>query len=338
MLMAATLNDVAARAGVSVSTVSRVLNRKATKHRISKGTESLILQAASDLGYKANHLARGLRLKKTNTIGLLAPDISNPFFAHVIKRVQHTAHGLGYSLVVCNSDENLELEVEQVNLLYRKRVDGLIAMPVGQRYDHFEEWQERDVPLVLLDRCFDALDVDSVVVDNYRGAYDAMEHLIAYGHRRIALVQGLPGTYTSNARLKGYQDALAAHGLAADPRLVVGGDFRQERGYIETRLLLHLDRPPTAIFATGDLITLGALQAIYEEGLSIPEDVSLLSFDDFDFAPFLRCPLTAVHQPKETMGEMAVKLLVERFEDAGRAQRRIVLRPQLVVRASVRRL
>lgn len=333
--MAVTLNDVAEQAGVSVSTVSRVLNRKATKYRISADTEAVILQAAEELGYKANHLARGLRLKKTHTIGLIAPDISNPFFAYVIKQVQHIAHGLGYSLVVCNTDENLEMEVEQVNLLYRKRVDGLIAMPVGQQYDHFEEWMGRDVPLVMLDRCFDALSVDSVVVDNYRGAYQATEHLISFGHERIALVQGLPGTYTNTARLQGYRDALSAHGVEVDEALVVGGDFRRERGYIETKLLLGLDPAPTAIFATGDLITLGALQAIYEEGLSIPDDVSLLSFDDFDFASFLRCPLTTVQQPKEAMGEMAVKLLVERLDNGEKERRRIVLQPKLIVRESV---
>jgi LacI family transcriptional regulator len=128
---------------------------------------------------------------------------------------------------------------------------------------------------------------------------------------------------------------LAAHGIAVDERLVVGGDFRQEKGYIETKLLINLDPPPTAIFATGDLITLGALQAIYEEGLQIPTDISLLSFDDFDFAPFLRCPLTAVQQPKETMGEMAVKLLVEQFEDGDKEHRRILLKPKLIVRESV---
>lgn len=335
--MAVTLNDVAEQAGVSVSTVSRVLNRKAAKYRISADTQAVILRAAEDLGYKANHLARGLRLKKTNTIGLIAPDISNPFFAYVIKQVQHVAHGLGYSLIVCNTDEDVEMEEEQVNLLYRKRVDGLIAMPVGQRYDHFEEWLDRGGPLVMLDRCFDALDVDTVVVDNYRGAYEATEHLISFGHERIALVQGLPGTYTNTARLRGYRDALSAHGIAVDEALVVGGDFRRERGYIETKLLLGLDPPPTAIFATGDLITLGALQAIYEEGMSIPEDVSLLSFDDFDFASFLRCPLTAVQQPKEAMGEMAVKMLVERLDDGEKERRRIVLKPKLIVRDSVMR-
>ena len=333
--MAATLADIARQAGVSVSTVSRVLNQKATEHRISSETEALVLRTADELSYTANHLARGLRLSKTHTIGLVTPDISNPFFANVIKRVQDVAYERGYSLIVCNTNENIELEVEQVQLLGQKRVDGLIAMPVGQSSEHFEDWLDRGVPLVLLDRSFDALDVDSVVVDNYQGAYRATEHLIGFGHRRIAFVQGLLETYTNTARLQGYLDALAAHSVAFDPQLVVGGDFRREKGYVETKLLLTLDAPPTAIFATGDLITLGALQAIEEEHLSIPGDISLLSFDDFDFAPFLKCPLTAVQQPKETMGEMAVNLIVERIQGGTTAPRRIVLRPELIVRESV---
>lgn len=333
--MAITLNDIAERAGVSVSTVSRVLNKKAGKYRISADTEERIIKTARDLKYRPNQIARGLRLKKTNTLGLIAPDVSNPFFAHIIKRVQNVAHGMGYSLIVCNTDENLDQEIEHVNLLYRNRVDGLIAMPVGQEYAHFYEWLEKGRPLVLLDRCFDEIDAGMVVVDNYTGAYEAVEYLIGYGHARIAFIQGLPGTYTNNARLKGYRDALQAHGLAPDADLVVGSDFRQENGYMEMKLLLSLDEPPTAIFASSDLITLGALQAIYEEGLSIPEDISLLMFDDFDFAPYLKCPLTAVRQPKELMGEMAVKMLVEDLKNPKAGGKRIVLKPKLVVRNSV---
>ncbi|WP_420454368.1 LacI family DNA-binding transcriptional regulator [Rubrivirga sp.] len=334
--MAVTLNDIAERVGVSVSTVSRVLNKKATSHRISTDTESLVLQAARDLDYKANHLARGLRLSQTNTIGVVAPDVSNPFFARVVKRIQTRAHALGYSLIVCDSDESLDLEVEQVNLLYRKRVDGLIAMPVGQHFEHFEEWAGREVPLVLVDRGTDALEVDSVIVDNYRGAFEATEHFLDHGHHQIAVVQGLGGTSTNTDRLAGYHDALAARGVSADDRLLVGGDFGEATGYAATGHLLDLDRPPTAIFATGDLITLGALQAIDERGLSIPDDVSLISFDDFDFAPFLRCPLTAVEQPKGPMGEAAVDLFADQIVRPGRAPRRVTLRPRLVVRESVR--
>lgn len=333
--MAVTLNDIADLAGVSVSTVSRVLNDKAEKYRISADTEARILEAAKELNYRPNQIARGLRLKKTNTVGIIAPDVSNPFFAYIIKRVQNIVHNLGYSVVVCNTDENLEQEVEHVNVLYRNRVDGLIAMPVGQEYDHYVEWADRGRPLVLLDRSFDTIEASSVVVDNYAGSSEAVEHLIQHGHRRIAIIQGLPGTYTNNERLRGYRATLERHGIEYDDSLVVGGDFREENGYMETKLLLTSPDPPTAIFATSDLITLGALKAIDEEGLDIPGNISLIMFDDFDFAPYLKCPITAIRQPKEMMGEMAVKLLVEELKGERRAPKRVVLKARLIVRDSV---
>lgn len=335
--MAVTLKDIARLAGVSVSTVSRVLNNKATEYRISADTEEEILQAAQKLKYRPNQIARGLRLKKSNTLGVLAPDVSNPFFAYIIKRVQNIAHSLGYSIVVCNTDENLDQEIEHVNVLYRNRVDGLIAMPVGQDYRHFQEWVDKGRPVVLLDRCFEGIETNKVLVDNYSGARDAVEHLIGFGHERIAFIQGLPGTYTNTERLRGYRAALAAHDILIDEELIVGGDFREENGYLEAKLLLMMGHAPTAIFATSDLITLGALKAIYEEGLSIPEDISLVMFDDFDFAPYLKCPVTAVRQPKELMGEMAVKLLVDELKGESKGGKRVVLKTTLVVRDSVAR-
>lgn len=333
--MAVTLNDIAELAGVSTSTVSRVLNDKAEKYRIGDETKARVLHAAEELKYRPNQIARGLRLKKTNTVGIIAPDVSNPFFAYIIKRVQNLAHNLGYSVVVCNTDENLEQEIEHVNVLYRNRVDGLIAMPVGQEYEHYVDWFEKGRPLVLLDRCFDTIDASSVVVDNYAGSFEAVEHLIEHGHRRIAIIQGLPGTYTNNERLRGYRDAMERNGLPFDAGLVVGGDFREENGYMETKLLLTSPEPPTAIFATSDLITLGALKAVTEEGLEIPSDISVIMFDDFDFAPYLKCPITAVRQPKEMMGEMAVKLLAEELRGERTTGKRIVLKTELIVRRSV---
>jgi DNA-binding LacI/PurR family transcriptional regulator len=172
-------------------------------------------------------------------------------------------------------------------------------------------------------------------VDNYGGAYEAVDYLIQHGHRRIAIIQGLPGTSTSRARLRGYRNALEAAHLPIDPGLVVGRDFRQQNGYIEMKLLLNQAEPPTAVFATSDLITLGVLQAVAEDGRSIPDDVSLITFDDFDFAPFLKCPLTAVRQPKERMGELAVNLLVETMKAERPAPKRMVLKTDLVLRGSV---
>lgn len=335
--MSATIHDIARKAGISVSTVSRVLNHKTANYRISKKTEALVLKVAKELNYQPNQLARGLRLKKTQTIGLVAPDLSNPFFAYVIKSIQNIAHGLGYSLVVCDTNESLEMEIEHLNLLRSKGVDGLIIMPVGQKPQHIAALLKEGLPMVLMDRCFDTLNADAVMVDNYKGAFEATEHLIRHGHSRIAIIKGLPHTFTNDGRVQGYKDALAKHGLPMDESLIAGRDFGRDNGYIETKLLLKMAWPPTAIFAVSDLITLGALQAIFEKGWRIPDDISLVAFDDMDFAPFLIRPLTAVAQPKEVMGEIAVKLLVQQIKEKGnREANRIVLKPKLIVRDSVR--
>jgi LacI family transcriptional regulator len=337
--MAATLNDISRKSGISVSTISRVLNGKAAKFRIAKKTVQLILKTAEDLNYRPNQLARGLRLKKTHTIGLIVPDISNPFFAYITRSIQRAAHKLGYSLIVSDTDDNLEWEIEHINLLSNKGIDGLIIMPVGQRHEHIEKLLQKEIPLVLMDRSFDELNTHSIVVDNYTGAYKAVEHLIAYGHARIAVIQGLRNTNTNNARVNGYKDALIHYKIAIDDNLIVGNDYRKENGYIETKFLLKLERPPTAIFTTSDMITLGALQAFSEENYRIPDDISIVSFDDIDFAPYLIAPLTTVRQPKELMGEIAVKLLIEDIKSGGKREKsKVVLHPQLMVRKSVKAL
>jgi LacI family transcriptional regulator len=334
--MTVTLKDIALRSGLSVSIVSRVLNRKSRKYRISPDTEQRVLKTARGLNYRPNQLARGLRLKKTHTVGLIAPDISNTFFAAIIKSVQSVAHQLGYSLVVCDTDEDLQLEVEHVQLLHSKGVDGLIVLPVGQRYSHFEFLVRQATPLVIVDRVFDQLSTNTVVIDNRTGAREAVEHLIASGHRRIAIIQGLPGTYTNTERVRGYTDALEAHGIPVEETLIVGKDFRKQNGYVETKLLLGRKDRPTAIFTAGDLITLGALEALAEEGLEVPRDLSLVAFDDVESAEFFKCPITVVAQPKEMIGEVAVKLLIEQIKNSSKHEtRHIVLKPDLVIRDSV---
>lgn len=337
--MGVTLNDIARKAGVSVSTVSRILNGKSAQYRIAQETEELVRQTAHKLKYRPNQFAVGLRVSKSHSIGLVLPDVSNPFFAYITRSIQIAAHACGYSLMVCDTNEDLALEVEHIGLLRSKGVDGMIVLPVGQESSHISELVRDDVPIVLVDRAFGDLPIDSVIVDNYHGAFEAVEHLIRFGHSRIAMIQGLPNTYTNTGRRRGYVDALIKHGLSVDESLIVGKDFRKENGYIETKLLLQMNDRPTAIFSTSDLITLGALQAISEEGLKIPDDISLVAFDDMDFAPFLTCALTAVAQPKEHMGEIAVKLLVERMrKHEKREARSIVLTPKLVERDSVRKL
>jgi LacI family transcriptional regulator len=337
--MAITLKDIAEKSGVSVSTVTRVLNKKAEKYRISEATQKIVIRTAKRLKYRPNQLARSLRLKKTQTVGLVAPDISNPFFAYVIRSIQNETSGAGYSLIICDTNEDQDIEIEQTNLLWSKGVDGFIILPVGLQFDHLKYVAKEGIPVVLIDRSFDELPFDSVVVDNYRGAFDAVEHLIHNGHKRIAIIQGLPYTYTNNGRVTGYKEALRKYGIPVDPDLIVGSDFRRQNGYIWTKHLLGLRHPPTAIFLTSDLIALGALEALFEAGVKVPDHISLVAFDDVDFAPFLMPPLTAVAQPKEQLGEVAVKLLMERISQPGKKKTEtIVLQPKLQIRKSVKNI
>ncbi len=332
--MPVTLKDIASLSGTSVSTVSRVLNGKG--QRISAATRRRVRAAAETLAYQPNPLARGLRLQQTMALGLLIPDIANPFFAHITRSIQQEAHRQGYQLMVCDTNEDLALEVEHLDLLQRQRVDGLMVMPVGQEAAHLNPLLAHQRPLVLIDRYFDTLDSHAVVLDNHKGGFMATELLIQHGHVRIGVIQGLPGVSTTMERLSGYHEALRRHGLPSDPALIAGHDFRVQSGYDATRTLLKHPDPPTALFATGDLLALGALQAIRDAGLRIPEDLSLVSFDDIEFAPVLMCPLTTIGQPWEDMGKAALQLLLEQItHPAPGPGKKIVFQPTLHERASV---
>jgi LacI family transcriptional regulator len=337
--MPVTLRDIAERSGVSVSTVTRVLNDKAREYRISDETSQLVLKTARRLKYRPNQLARGLRLKKTHTIGLLAPDIANPFFAYVTRQIQNIAAEKDYSIVICNTNENQDIEIEQTQLLLSKGIDGFIIMPVGLSFKHLLNVKKEGVPVVLIDRCFEELPFNSVVIDNYRGAYEAVNHIIEYGHDRIAMIQGLPHTYTNNGRVAGYRAALREHKINFNRNYLVGTDFGKENGYISAKALLSQKKRPTALFLSSDLIALGALEAIFELGLRIPDDVSLVAFDDIDFAPFLVSPLTVVSQPKDQIGERAVNLLIDQIGKINsRRTKTEILQPELIIRGSVKRI
>lgn len=337
--MAITLEEIAKITGFSASTVSRVLTKQSKKYRISQVTEKVIIKKAKELGYRPNDLARGLRLKRSQLIGLMVPDISNPFFSYLTHIIQKKVYMNGYSLIVANTNEDIDTEVEQLEIFRRKGIDGYIIMPVGTKYEHLADLIEHKKPLVLLDRNIDELNVNCVVVDNYRGSYEAVQYLLNAGHKRIAIIQGLQNTYTNTERILGYKNALADNGITIDEELIVGNDFRRENGFISTKLLLKLNDPPTAIFTFSDLITLGTLHACKEEKIDIPDVISIVAFDDIDFAPYLVAPLTAVRQPREMMGEVAVKLLIDEIKNKTQTKKKkIILEPKLIIRKSVKDL
>lgn len=323
---------------MSISTVSRVLNGKSDRYRISKETQQLILDAAKELDYSPNQLARGLRLKRTNTIGYIIPDISNPFFASIAKSVEKSARKSGYSIILCDSEENTEIEENLLQLMLDRKVDGLIISPVGLQVSHLVNIQQRKIPIVLLDRYFPELSIPFVTSDNYRGSLEAVNMLIENGHVRIACIQGLRNTSPNNDRVKGYIDAHKNHGITVDKNLIVGDSFGEENGYIETKLLLKQNNSPTAIFAVSNLISLGAIRAIAEEGLNVPDDVSMISFDDQPYSRFLSTPMTTVSQQSTQIGQIAIKLLIDQIESNRQLDPKGIFLPtKLVVRDSVKR-
>ncbi|NUN10076.1 MAG: LacI family DNA-binding transcriptional regulator [Ignavibacteriaceae bacterium] len=336
--MPVTLKDIAKIAGVSVSTVSRVLHDNSKKYTISDETILKVKEAAKNLGYRVNALARGLRQNKTCEIGVIVPDISNPFFAELVKSLAGELRVKGYNIIVFDSDEDPLIEQSALKSLIEKRVDGLVVASVGQDFTQIKKVRDTEMPMVMVDRCFDELDVDSVSVDNVLGSMLAVNYLINEGHRRIAFIQGLPGTYANETRLQGYKKALHNAGIPIDKHLIAGNDFRSFNGYLKTKYLLKLSNPPTAIFTAGDLIALGALEACKENNVRIPNDISLVTFDDPDYASYLSPAVTAIEQPIKKIAQMAVAMLYDRISDSRNERRKILLEPKLNIRNSVARI
>ncbi len=328
-----TLKQMAEELGVSSSIVSRVLNGHARKYRINRETEAAIRRLAEKRNFSPNQVARGLRLRKSSTIGLVVPDISNPFFACIARSVENEARRRGYSVVLCDTEDRTELEIEVLDLLESRTVEGLAIVPVGQSCEHLKRYQRNGVPVVIVDRWFRTLKLPSVASDDYRGACAAVEHLLGCGHRTIACIQGLPGTAPNEERVRGYREALRKKGVPVDESLIVGDDFHEQNGYVQTKRLLVKRPEITGLWLLNNLIALGALRALAEMGRNVPDDVSIVSFDDPPYAPYLATPMTTVAQQHAEMGREAVRLLFSSIEAGKRGRpERIVLPTKLVKR------
>ncbi len=334
-----TLQRIADQSGLSVTTVSRVLSGQASRYRISKQTEMAVRKLAKEHSFIPNQLARGLRLKKTLTIGLIIPEISNPFFAAIAHEVIVGTRERGYSVILCDSQDEAELELEALSVLQSRSVEGVVVCPTGRSAQHLAPFAGGRLPIVLVDRFFPDLPLPYVSSDNVSGARQAMELFIANGHRRIACLQGLRGTSPNESRVRGYREALAHHHLPVDERLIAGDSFTEQSGYIETKLLLRSEPGVKAILALSNLNGMGAIRALTEEQRRIPDDISLISFDDTPYFSYLATPLTAVAQSVSEMGEVAVKLLFDQIQSPHRqAKGGILLPTKLVMRNSVKRL
>ena len=333
-----TLRDIADDLGVSVSTVSRVLNGQARQYRIGAKTEKIIRDKAAALNFAPSQIARGLRMQSTQSIGLLIPDLSNPFFAGIAHAVTQFAAQQGYTVLLCDSLEESDREAESVNLLRQRQVEGLIICPVGLHTDPLRALIETGLPTVLVDRYFDDLNLPYVTSDNHRAAAVATEHLIRHGHRRIACLCGLPHTSCNEDRLTGFREAMKSNRLRTDKSLIVGDGFGRDNGYAHTQQLLQSGCSFTALFAFSNLLALGAIDALREAGRRVPEDVSIVCFDDHPYADHLATPMTAVAQDNLAMGRRAAELLFARLQNNRKIPSQSLIPTRLIPRASVRDL
>ncbi len=326
-----TMQDVAERAGVSVTSVSHVIN--ATRP-VSEELRQRVLAAMDELGYQRNLLARSLRRGQTHTIGIIVPDNVNPFFAEIARGIEDVSYERGYSLILCNSDSNLDKELHYTGVLVDKQVDGIVFVAAGHSIERVVGLQRRNVPVVLVDRELPGANADVVLADNARGGWLATQHLLTLGHRRIGCITG-PSELTPSAdRVAGYRQALAEAGIAVDSELIRRGDFHFASGYDAAQQLLALPDPPTALFACNDLMAVGAIRAAADMGRNTPADLSIVGFDDVPLASFICPPLTTVAQPVYDMGALAARLLLERIENPTAPPTRHMLDVQLVVRRS----
>ena len=332
-----TLKRIGRQLGISVTTVSRILNGHARKYRISKVTETAVKKLSADLKFVPSRLARGLRLNKTTTIGLVIPDISNPFFASIANVVTVEAHRKGYGVILCDSQGDLDMEIESLQALLSRGIEGLLLCPIGQSCDHLRELEKNHFPVVLWDRYFQNLALPYVTSDNFAGARDATKYLIENGHRHIMCLQGLQNTSPNEDRTRGYEAALSAYHIPVDKALVAGDSFTEQCGYFEVKRLLENKQKFTAILALSNLLLLGALHALSEAGLNIPADLSMIGFDDQPYMTHLSPPMTTVAQESSEIGREVVKLLFERIQSPDKPVPEGILIPtRLIIRKSVR--
>jgi LacI family transcriptional regulator len=328
---AASISDVARESGVSIFTVSAVVNNKS---HVGKNLRQRVENAIRKLNYRPNLIARSLIKQKTQTIGMIVPDIANPFFPMVVRGAEDSAQKQGYNLLLCNSDDSLDKEERAVELLLSKRVDGILLTKASGdfRPSLRQMIKEVNVPFVLVMRTYPQLTRDAVISDDYQGAYDAVCHLARAGRRRIGLVSGPLKVSNAKERWRGFRDALEAKNLPYEPELMVEGDYRIESGFRGGHSLLS--QRPDGIYVANHLMTIGLLKAAEEMGLKCPDDFGLVSFDDYPWLGVFRPRLTTVELPKHQLGSEAAELLIRRISGDHSKPVLRKLQPELRIRES----
>ena len=327
--MSVKLEDIAKETGFSISTVSRVLS--SSSYPVSEQIREKVLRAAELMGYEPNIAARSLRTDRTNTIGIIVDDILSPFTPPIVRGIQDYLNENGFLSLIVNSDWDPYQEQAAIKTLLSRPVDGILFV----EYSHqtiSDVLERSNKPRVFVHRLFGSPIKNSVVPDDYYGATLATTHLIDLGHRRIGYINGPENWHTCRARLSGYRDTLASQGLPFEPSLVQPGDWEIESGYAAMKNLLALTERPTAVFAANDLMALGAIYAIQDSGLSVPEDVAIVGYDNRNFTKTVRPRITTVSMPVIEMGGVAAGLLLKQIAEGRKEEEEIKVKGQLIVR------
>ncbi|BCK22413.1 substrate-binding domain-containing protein [Vibrio cholerae] len=332
----ATMKDIARLAGVSTSTVSHVINKS---RFVSDEIAERVNNAAQQLNYAPSALARSLKMNRTKTIGMLVTTSTNPFFGEVVKGVERSCYHQGYNLILCNTEGDNQRMKASINTLLQKRVDGLLLMCStleGERLDVFDRYP--DIPIVVMDWGPILFASDKIQDNSLQGGYMAAKHLIECGHKEIGCITGPLIRHQAQMRYEGYKRALAEAGIAINPDWIVESDFECEGGYQAFEKLYERGKLPSALFVCNDMMAMGVIQAANQRGLRIPDDLSLIGYDDVHIAKFMTPALTTIHQPKYRLGKAAVDTLLYRLENPDTTAQVVQLEPTLVVRNSVRKL
>ncbi|MES1310660.1 substrate-binding domain-containing protein [Vibrio cholerae] len=329
----ATMKDIARLAGVSTSTVSHVINKS---RFVSDEIAERVNNAAQQLNYAPSALARSLKMNRTKTIGMLVTTSTNPFFGEVVKGVERSCYHQGYNLILCNTEGDNQRMKASINTLLQKRVDGLLLMCStleGERLDVFDRYP--DIPIVVMDWGPILFASDKIQDNSLQGGYMAAKHLIECGHKEIGCITGPLIRHQAQMRYEGYKRALAEAGIAINPDWLVESDFECEGGYQAFEKLYQRGKLPSALFVSNDMMAMGVIQAASQRGLRVPDDLSLIGYDDVHIAKFMTPALTTIHQPKYRLGKAAVDTLLYRLENPDTTAQVVQLEPTLVVRSSV---
>lgn len=324
------IKDVAEAAGVSTATVSRVL---ANKPHVRREVHDHVMQIVEKLNYRPNRVAQNLRSNSSKIIALVVADIENPFFQRVSRAVDDAAYEHGYIVMLCNTDENPKKELACLNLLRDENVAGIILSPTQQIIKNFKEINALNIPMVMIDRHANNLDVDNVLIDNVQSAYNLTSHLIEQGYERIGGVFGAD-SITGKLRHEGFTRALKDNNIKPSSDLVKYTNPREEDGFNTAMKLLEMKNHPDAILTSNSLLAAGVLLAIRESKLKIPDDIAFASFDDTICAQLLEPALTVIEQPTYEIGRTAAELLIKRIQDPTRSNREVVLKTKLIIRQS----